>query len=240
MQSETPYLAEGVGTKTLELLEAAERYNRWLFSWLEPSLGELNCELGAGHGTLTRFALEGHRVLATEPSATGREQIRQRFAGHPRLVGIENDFFHVPARGDVDCIFSANVLEHIADDVQVLQHASGVLRSGGHFVAVVPAGSWLYADFDARVGHYRRYSRLDRTRLEGMLRERRIQLTITDFSHRNPVGALGWLVNMRWLKRASVPPTQLRTLERLVPLLRLLDPIPFPIGQSLVLRLTKP
>lgn len=239
MEPESPYQAEGVGTKTLELLEAAEHYNRWLFSWLAPSLGELNCELGAGHGTLTRFALECHRVLATEPSATGREQIRKRFTEHPRLVGIEDDFFRVPAEGVVDCIFSANVLEHIADDVQILEHASGVLRRGGHFVAIVPAGSWLYSDFDARVGHYRRYSSLDRTRLEGMLRERRIRLSITAFTHRNPLGALGWLVNMRWLKRDALPPTQLRTLERLVPLLRLLDPVPFPIGQSLLLRLTR-
>ncbi len=239
MTDNVPYEPDGDGARTLELLEGAEHYNRWLFEWLEPHLGELNCELGAGQGTLTRFALEKHHVIATEPSSTGRQQLHKRFGDHPRLVGIQNDFFDVPGEGKLDCVYSANVLEHIPDDVGILEHASRVLRPGGRFVAVVPAGGWLYSKFDAKVGHYRRYTRADRTRLDIMLEQRRIPMAITTFRHRNPAGALGWFMAMRCLRRETIAAEHVRMAETLVPIFRALDQLRAPIGQSLVLELTR-
>jgi len=238
--SDTTYAEGGEGTRTLELLEAAERYNRWLFSWIEPHLGELNVEIGAGQGTLTNFALEAHRVVATEPSDSGRAEIERRFAGHPRLAGVRPNFFDVNADGSVDCVYSANVLEHVPDDLLMLRHAAGVLRSGGRFVAVVPAEAWLYSAFDAVVGHQRRYTSADRTRLQVGLEERGIPLRFKSYRRKNPIGALGWLVKMRWLGARAVDPNDVGKVEMLVPYLRLLDPLPMPFGQNLVMVLEKP
>jgi SAM-dependent methyltransferase len=237
--SDPAYGESGEGTRTLELLEAAERYNRWLFSWIEPHLGELNVEIGAGRGTLTNFALERHRVIATEPSRTGRSEIESRFADHPRLAGVLPNFFDVNTDGGVDCVYSANVLEHVPDDLGMLAHAALVLRPGGRFVAVVPAGAWLYSPFDAAVGHHRRYTRADRTRLAVGLEERKVPLRIKSYTPKNPVGALGWLLKMRILGARAVDPNDVQKVEFLVPLLRLLDPLPLPFGQNLVMVLEK-
>jgi SAM-dependent methyltransferase len=237
-----PFYAEdgqGQGTLTLEMLESAERYNRWLFSWIEPHLGALNVEIGAGQGTLTNFVLETRRVIATEPALPGRRAIEQRFAGHPRLASVRANFFDVPADSSVDCIYSANVLEHVADDLALLEHAAGVLRPGGRFVAVVPAGAWLYSAFDAVAGHVRRYSRADRTRLATMLESRKIPLRFKSYSARNPVGALGWLVRYRVLGSLEVDARDVKKVESLVPFLRLLDPLPIPFGQHVVMVLEK-
>lgn len=239
MKGGTSYEADEAGTRTLETLEGAERYNRWLFSWIEPYLGEMNVEIGAGQGTLTRFALEKRRVLATEPSETGRAMIRRRYGANSHLLGIVDNFLDVPAEASVDCIYSANVLEHVPDDVLILEHAGRMLRPGGRFVAVVPAGAWLYSRFDALVGHYRRYTSADRVRLEVMLAERKIPLTLTDFVYRNPVGALGWFVGMRMLARDHIARSQVKAVERLVPVMRALDVISPPFGQSLLLRFSR-
>jgi SAM-dependent methyltransferase len=237
--SDPAYAEDGEGTRTLELLEAAERYNRWLFSWIEPHLGGLNVEIGAGQGTLTNFALEKGRVIATEPSRIGRSEIERRFAGHSRLAAVLPNFFDVRPDSSADSIYSANVLEHVPDDLGLLEHAARVLRPGGRFVAVVPAGAWLYAPFDAAVGHQRRYTRADRTRLTVGLEERNIPLRFKSYSTKNPVGALGWLVKMRLLGARAIDPNDVKRVEVLVPLLRLLDPLPVPFGQNLVMVLEK-
>ena len=233
------YTENGQGTLTLEMLESAERYNRWIFSWIEPHLGALNVEIGAGQGTLTSFALETRRVIATEPAPPGRRALEQRFAGHPRIAGILPDFFDVPADSSVDAIYSANVLEHVADDLAMLEHAARVLRPGGRFVAVVPAGAWLYSPFDALAGHVRRYSRADRTRLSGMLESRKIPLRFKSYTPRNPVGALGWLVRYRLLRSLEVQPEDVKKVDILVPFLRRLDVLPAPFGQHVVMVLER-
>jgi hypothetical protein len=46
--------------------------------------------------------------------------------------------------------------------VQQLAHA---LRPGGSVILYVPAFEALYSDFDRRIGHHRRYTKHDLTRL---------------------------------------------------------------------------
>ena len=226
-------------TRTLEMLHEAVRYNAWVFSWIEPFLGASNVEIGAGHGTLTEHALERHAVLVTEPATSGQRELAARFLGHPNLLGIHDDFLTLEATGKVDCVYSANVLEHVADDIMMLEHAARVLRPGGRFVAVVPAGLWLYSRLDALAGHYRRYTRADRIRLEVELAQRGIPLELVSFSHRNPVGALGWFSRMRLLGLDHIDRGDVRRVEALVPWLRHLDRFESPFGQSLVIGLKR-
>ena len=103
----------------------------------------------------------------------------------------------------------------------------------------MPAGNWLYSEFDAVVGHFRRYGGGDRKRLRAMLAESGIPMTLATFTYKNPVGALGWLLGMRLTSRRSLAPTAVDTAECLVPWLRRLDALPAPFGQSLLLGLTK-
>ncbi len=51
-----------------------------------------------------------------------------------------------------------DVLEHLADPVQVLRNAHSILEPGGGVVATVPAYPWLYGRWDKQLGHYRRYT----------------------------------------------------------------------------------
>ena len=52
-----------------------------------------------------------------------------------------------------------DVIEHVADDVALLEHVRGQLVPGGSVVVTVPALSALWSQFDVLLGHKRRYSR---------------------------------------------------------------------------------
>lgn len=59
----------------------------------------------------------------------------------------------------VDVIVSANVLEHVADDVRALRELRRALLPGGVAAIVVPAAPGLYDAYDRFLGHERRYAR---------------------------------------------------------------------------------
>jgi len=229
-----PYNQVGTGTATLELLEGAARYNGWLASKFVPFLGDHNLELGAGHGTLTALVARDRKVIASEPSATGRSVLSRRFAANPRVLSVIPDVADLPENERFDCVYSANVLEHVADDTLLIKRAAEVLRVGGHFVAVVPAGRWLYSPFDQAVGHHRRYGSSDRLRLTHELSSGTAPMKLVAFRHFNPVGAMGWFLRMRMLKKREIPAGDIERLDSLVPLLQPLDRLPLGFGQNLL------
>jgi SAM-dependent methyltransferase len=59
--------------------------------------------------------------------------------------------------GSADVVVLLDVLEHLPDPIGTLRHIADVLRPGGHVVVTVPAHPWLYGDWDAALGHFRRY-----------------------------------------------------------------------------------
>lgn len=59
----------------------------------------------------------------------------------------------------VDVVLSANLLEHVPDDVGALAEFLRVLRPGGRAAIIVPAGPGTYDYYDAFLGHERRYAR---------------------------------------------------------------------------------
>ncbi len=58
-----------------------------------------------------------------------------------------------------DATVSANLLEHVRDDLGALREVHRVLRPGGRAAIAVPAGPGLYDYYDAFLGHQRRYGR---------------------------------------------------------------------------------
>jgi SAM-dependent methyltransferase len=63
------------------------------------------------------------------------------------------------ADASVDAVVSANLLEHVPDDVRALREIARVLRPGRRAVLVVPAGPRTYDYYDRFLGHERRYAR---------------------------------------------------------------------------------
>jgi SAM-dependent methyltransferase len=58
----------------------------------------------------------------------------------------------------VDVLIMLNVLEHIDDDITALKNAYKLLKRGGVLIIEVPAGPYLYDQYDSELHHFRRYS----------------------------------------------------------------------------------
>ena len=58
-----------------------------------------------------------------------------------------------------DTFVMLDVLEHLQEPVRALQAARAVARGGGVIALTVPALPVLWSNWDARLGHYRRYTR---------------------------------------------------------------------------------
>jgi SAM-dependent methyltransferase len=205
-------------------MAGAEAYNAWVVDrgarWIHGRV----LDVGAGIGTHTSRLLPlADEVVALEPEAELASLLRQE---HPTLTIVEGDATSV--EGPFDAIVCFNVLEHIAADEQTLRRFRELLAPDGTLLLLVPAHPALLGSLDRAFGHERRYTKAE---LAGKLG--RAGLETLELRHVNPVGAVGWLVQARVLRREHLPRLGLVLYDRLVPLLRAAEPLPTPFGLSL-------
>ena len=63
------------------------------------------------------------------------------------------------ADGSFDVVSAFDVVEHCGSERTALSELRRVVKPGGMVFISVPAYQWLWTEFDARAGHYRRYTR---------------------------------------------------------------------------------
>jgi SAM-dependent methyltransferase len=214
----------GASDYSLDRMAEADRYNAWLLARAQPYLGRRVLEVGAGIGTFTEQLAEGRDVVAVEPDPALLSHLR---TNAPSATVVEGEVGAAPP-GPFDSVVCFNVLEHIRDDRCALDALHERLRPGGHLLLLVPSHRFLYGPIDRGFDHERRYGR---RALLALLEE--AGFGVVELRRVNPVGALGWLVAGRILRRSEIPGGALHVFDRLVPLLRQLDRLELPLGLSL-------
>jgi len=216
--------------ESLDRMAEASNYNDWLLARAEPFVGKRVLDFGAGIGTFTKALSSRADVVAVEPDPEFAPRLRALFAENAHVTVVEADAGWL-AGGEpmdrFDTVLCFNVLEHIADDAGVLAAFHERLATGGHLLLLVPAHVLLFGEIDRSVGHERRYGRGDVRRL---LED--VGFVPIDVRYVNPLGAVGWLVSSRLLRRRQVPSGPLRAYDRIVPILQRLDALPLPFGLS--------
>lgn len=72
------------------------------------------------------------------------------------------DIVSLPYKNNfADIIVSADILEHIGDDIEALKELHRVLMPGGELIITVPAYKFLWSEHDEALGHKRRYTRVE-------------------------------------------------------------------------------
>lgn len=122
--------------------------------------------------------------------------------------------------GQLDLIYSSNVLEHIEDDERAVSALAAKLRPGGKLALYLPANMHLWTRMDDVVGHFRRY---ERAGLRALLE--RSGLEIEQLGYRDSLGAVVTLLYKIFPDRDGQPSSRsLKFYDRVVfPLSRLLD-----------------
>jgi glycosyltransferase involved in cell wall biosynthesis len=212
------------GKVTLDAMEQAPRFNRWMYETVAPWLGHRVAELGSGRGNLSRYIRKNHeQVLLTDYRRDYLDELQTRWPDQPGLRFSQLDLtrpgdfeqlrFFAP-----DTVVFLNVLEHIEDDRGVLQRLMETVPEGCRVVVLVPFGKRLYSEFDRLLGHFRRYGPWE---LEGKLRE--IGFEVEKQMFFNKVGVLAWWVSNTLGGQRALKPWQLKIYNALTPLFRLLD-----------------
>ena len=217
---------------TLANLEGTGNYHDWLVELVRPHLGNRILEVGAGHGTMTARLAEFGSVLAVEPSERAAGKLQERFAGDDRVRVCAGTSSQIGSEETFDSAVIVNVLEHISDDVDELRILRTRLDPGGKLVIFVPANPALYSEYDAAIGHHRRYRRSE---LATKVAEAGFE--IDDLRWVNGPGSVAWFVTARLMGQSSPEGGLARIYDRfVVPIVRRIESkrAPKRLGQSLL------
>ncbi len=217
--------------------ESAPNYAAWIASLMEPYLGRVVVEIGAGHGTMVeQLRDEGRTVVATDVSKRCLDVLHGRYDDMAGVEVRELDLLVDGAPENVDSVVLVNVLEHL-DDLQALKSIRAMLPVGGHLLLFVPALDALYSRFDRAVGHKRRY-----TKRSLAARVRDAGFVVVEARYVNLPGALAWFVVARLLRQTPTADALVSIFDRqVVPRLRRLEARIRPVvGQSVFLAAVVP
>jgi len=141
--------------------DSSPNYHRWITELCRPYVGAHALEVGAGHGAITRFLSAGvPDYVATDTSAECLAVLESKFRASPNVTIRKLDVLVDQPEGGFDSIIMINVLEHLLDDSGVLRSLSRHLAADGKLIVYVPALNSLYGEWDDRIGHFRRYSKV--------------------------------------------------------------------------------
>jgi SAM-dependent methyltransferase len=223
---------------TLDSLDDAVNYRNWIVELCAPHLVGPVLEVGAGHGTFTESYAEFGDVTAVEPGVHASSLMVERYADDARITTIAGVVGDVavgePVFGSAVMI---NVLEHIEDDQGVLRDIYDRLEPGGRLCIWVPSYEFLYSEFDAKLGHLRRYRK---RQLEADVRLAGYE--VVEARHVNLPGWFSWLIFCRLLRQEPTSPTTVKIFDRwIVPAVRWIENrVRVPFGQSVFLVARKP
>ncbi len=227
------------GISTLEVLEGADHYNKWIAETAMSSLSSPILEIGAGTGNISQFFSGRNGVYLSDVDTNLVKQLKKRFAEDNTFSVLQLDI-RKPAqdkyREYFRSIFGINVLEHIEDDEKALANLNTLLKKNGELMLLVPAKQFAYTRLDKDLGHYRRYEKKE-------LREKveNAGFIINEMFYFNIVGLLSWIIRDK-VERENIQlkPYQVALFDSIVPILRVIEStIKPPVGISLIVRARK-
>jgi len=236
-RSEAEALLESRLARYMALDRVTGPYLEWQLDQIRPWLGRRVLEVGCGVGGILARLGSRERVVGVdvEPDilAAAAERFRDRPEYSLRLLDLTT--LSAAERSELeaerfDTIVSINALEHVRDDIAMLQTLEQLLVPGGVLAVIVPAHPSLYGAYDRIDGHWRRYGRAELRTLFG-----HTGLRVERLHYFNSAGALGWWLQYRVLRRQVHGESQFGRMNALIPILRPLERlIKPPFGLSVV------
>ena len=222
------------GLETLLRMNRLKNYNLWIFENIKPFLGKKILEIGAGIGNITKYILDKELIVATDVSGEYIIYLKNRFFISERKLKILKLDITVTAdhrldEYEFDTVLCLNVLEHIQDDKLALKNIYGIMKKGARLILLVPAMKNIYGNLDEKLNHFRRYGKNELiTELldKGFIIERT--------SYFNLIGAFGWFLSSKLIRRKVLPRFGLFIFDQLVPIIKLERFFRIPFGLSLI------
>ncbi len=220
------------GTKTLESMNGAKFYNRWILNKFKHFLKGDILEVGCGIGNFSSELSKHGKVTAIDIDVVLIKEIKneKEFQIDAGWGDIEKGKYFFQGK-TFDTIVCLNVLEHINQDVQALENILKLIKKGGNLIIIVPIYQFLYGEIDKNIGHYRRYNP------QSIINQiKSLGLEIILYRKLNFLGAIGWFCAGRVLKDKHVEADRLYLFNILAPFfLAMEDLIEPPVGTSIMI-----
>lgn len=221
------------GTTTLEVLEGAENYNKWIADSVKRYMTGPVLEIGAGTGNISQYFIKVTNFVITDTDQVLVKTLKTRFEKFKRVTVQSLDISKPRGfnKHSFSTVFAVNVFEHIKDDTTAMRNTHSLLNKNGKFILLVPAKRFAYTKLDKNLGHFRRYEKDElRDKLE------QTGFVVEKVYFFNIVGLLSWMVRDRIEKNnVQLDPGQIALFDKIVPFLRVIESvIPVPIGISLI------
>lgn len=219
--SDKIYAADGHGGEILLRLNRAPRFTGWMADAIRPYVGKRVLEIGAGIGNMTLHLLPRSVYWATDINPSYLDSLERLKINRPylRVASVDaTDAGSYPAGESFDTVICLNVVEHLADDHEALRNIWNVLEEGGRAIVLVPNGPKLFGTLDEVLGHCRRYTEdqlLQAGQAAGFQPEQLLKF--------NRPGVVAWWLNGQVLRRTTFGLGQIRLLNFLTPLFRVID-----------------
>ena len=234
--SDRVYGEDEYGSQILGRLNRAPRFTAWMADFIRPYIGERVLEIGAGTGNLTLQLIPRKLYYASDINPHYLTYLQNLIPDHPYLRvgytdGEKQDSF--PLEEKFDTVVCLNVVEHLSNDFGALRNIWDALEENGRAIVLVPCGPKLYGTLDKVLGHYRRYTKAQLAEVAA-----RAGFHVEELLSFNRAGSPAWWLNARVLKRKTFGLWQIKALNFLTPLFRVIDrflPLP-PLSVIAVLR----
>lgn len=223
--------------RELEVFSDAENWKQYWSRMLLPFMGNRILEVGAGIGSSTKVLSSITSAMSwvcLEPDPQNIEVLQQewRQGNLPDYCELrQGTLATLESDEEFDSILYIDVLEHIYDDTGEIERAVAHTAPSGHLIILAPAHPFLYSEFDAAIGHHRRYTRgMFADQYDGGIHAESVQ-------YLDSAGLLASLGN-RLLLRSSQPSTrQLAFWDQiLIPISRITDRIlQYQLGRSILI-----
>ncbi len=227
------------GLETLKVISDATRFNDWTYQTIKPYCHGKILEIGSGIGNISsRFIQNNFNIWLSDIRYNYRSFLNQNFSNeiskekildldlvHPHFESI-----YATLIGTFDTVFALNVIEHIEEHEKAINNCRSLLRPGGTLIILVPAYMNLYNSFDKELMHYRRYNS---NMLVSLFQAQNLEI-INSF-YFNAGGIPGWFVSGFIQKNKTIPESQMKIYDALVPVFKIIDKVLFRrIGLSVI------
>ncbi len=219
-----------VGEDILLKMTIMKNNNSWIYRKIEPFLGKKILELGSGMGAISKYLVsKNRRVTLTDINKKYATYLERRFIGNPHVEVKNIDILNIDtvfSEEEFDTIVGINILEHIKHDTETIKRLKRVLIKEGKLVLLVPAHKSLFGKLDGKLNHFRRYSRYE---LESKLKNESFFIEKIEFM--NFLGAVGWFVNFKLLRRKRMSKLIVQIFDALIPFIAFIERfVKFPFG----------
>jgi 2-polyprenyl-3-methyl-5-hydroxy-6-metoxy-1,4-benzoquinol methylase len=219
--------------ETLDMLEGSRNYNRWIYNSIKSCLGKNILEAGCGIGKMTEFLLENEReVLGIDINKSHIARIKEKFAKNKKFRAMLFDISgeNILIKGEFDTVVCLNVLHHIPNEENALRNMNKLLNKNGKLILLEPALPWIYGTLDINENCLRRYTKKGVKKLLA-----KNGFRVEKCRYMNLIGAFGWFIRGKILKKKRLNAGQAQLFDRLVPVIAKIEKIiPVQLGLSLV------